>query len=141
MEAARRGICVHNKVFIICLLKYLLLLIGGGAAILVVSSLILLLASSSMVEHSTVNRRVVGSSPIWPALFHPGRNNYRKKETIIVLITKKECIELQKLGHRFGSEGTLYHTWSRKRKKYYLTESRKAMADLERIRKSRIVEK
>ena len=94
-----------------------------------------------MVEHSTVNRRVVGSSPIWPALFHPGRNINRKKENTIVLITKKECIELQMLGHHFGSEGTLHHTFSRKRKKHYLTESKKAMADLERIRKSHIVEK
>lgn len=83
----------------------------------------------------------MGSSPISAILFHPGRNNYRKKENTIVLITKKECFELQKLGHHFGSEGTLHHTYSRKRKKYYLTESRKAMADLERIRKSHIVEK
>ena len=73
-------------------------------------------------------------------LFHLGRNKCRKKENIIVLITKKECVELQKLGHRFGSEGTLHHTWSRKHK-YYLTESEKAMADLEMIRTSHIVEK
>lgn len=85
---------------------------------------------------------ITGSTPVLQRLiFHTGRNLNRKKETIIILITKKECIELQKLGHRFGSEGTLHHTWSQKRKKYYLTESRKAMADLERIRTSHITEK
>ena len=65
---------------------------------------------------------------------------YRKKENIIILITKQESIELQKLGHRFGSEGTLHHTYT-SHKKYYLTESKQALADLEKIRKSRIVEK
>lgn len=49
-------------------------------------------------------------------------------------------MELQKLGHKFGSEGTLHHTYT-KHRKYYLTESKKAMVDLDRIRKSRIVEK
>ena len=84
---------------------------------------------------------ITGSTPVLQRLiFHPGRNLNRKKVTIIILITKKECVELQKLGHRFGSEGTLHHTWSRKHK-YYLTESRKAIADLERIRKSHTVEK
>lgn len=82
----------------------------------------------------------MGAIPISATLFHPGRNIYRKKENIIILITKHESLELQKLGHRFGSEGTLHHTWSRKHK-YYLTESRKAMIDLETIRKSRVVEK
>ena len=65
---------------------------------------------------------------------------YRKKENIIILITKQESIELQKLGHRFGSEGTLHHTYT-SHKKYFLTESKQALADLEKIRKSRIVEK
>ena len=40
----------------------------------------------------------------------------------------------------FGSEGTLHHTYT-SHKKYYLTESKQALADLEKIRKSRIVEK
>lgn len=83
----------------------------------------------------------MGSSPISATLFYHGRNINRKKENTIVIITKKECFELQKLGYRFGSEGSLHHTWSRKRKKYYLTESKKAIVDLEMIRKSRIVEK
>lgn len=65
----------------------------------------------------------------------------QKEGMFIILITKQESLELQKLGHRFGSEGSLHHTYSRKCKKYYLTESRKAMADLEMIRTSRIVEK
>ena len=84
---------------------------------------------------------ITGSIPVLQRLlFRLGRNKYRKKESTIVLITKKECVELQKLGHSFGSEGTLHHTWSRNRK-YYLTESEKTMADLEMIRTSHIVEK
>lgn len=63
---------------------------------------------------------------------------HRKKEFKIIQITKQERFELEKLGHKFGFEGTLHHTWSRKRKKYYLTESPKAMADLNRIRKSHL---
>ena len=47
-------------------------------------------------------------------------------------------MELQKLGHKFGSEGTLHRTYS-KHKTYYLTESKKAMSDLDKIRKSKIV--
>ena len=58
----------------------------------------------------------------------------------IILITKQESIELQKLGHKFGSEGTLHHTYT-KHKKYYMTETSKALSDLNKIRKSRIVEK
>ena len=65
---------------------------------------------------------------------------YRKKENIIILITKQESIELQKLGYRFGSDGNLHKSKSR-HPKYYLTESKKALADLEKIRKSRIIEK
>lgn len=59
----------------------------------------------------------------------------------IILITKQECIELQKLGHRFGSEGNLHHSCSKKHKKYYLTESKRALSDLDKIRKSHIAEK
>ena len=65
---------------------------------------------------------------------------YRKKENIIILITKQESIELQKLGYRFGSDGNLHKSKSR-HPKYYLTESKKALIDLEKIRKSRIIEK
>ena len=63
-----------------------------------------------------------------------------KKETTIILITKQESIELQKLGHKFGSDGNLHKSKSR-HPKYYLTESKKALIDLDKIRKSRIVEK
>ena len=63
---------------------------------------------------------------------------YRKKEIIIILITKQESIELQKLGHRFGSEENLHKSKSR-HPKYYLTETKKALIDLEKIRKSKIV--
>ena len=67
-------------------------------------------------------------------------NTNRKKEIIIILITKQESIELQKLGHKFGSEGNLHKSKSR-HPKYYLTESKKTLIDLEKIRKSRIIEK
>lgn len=60
-----------------------------------------------------------------------------KEVKIIILITKQESIELQKLGHKFGSEGTLHRTYS-KHKSYFLTESKKAMSDLDKIRKSKI---
>ena len=38
---------------------------------------------------------------------------YRKKEIIIILITKQESIELQKFGHKFGSDGNLHKSKSR----------------------------
>ena len=63
-----------------------------------------------------------------------------KVVNIIVKITKSECMELQKLGHRFGNEGTLHHTYA-KHKTYYLTESKKALVDLDKIRESHIIEK
>lgn len=47
-------------------------------------------------------------------------------------------MELNRLGHRFGSEGVLHKSKS-KHPKYYVTESRTALADLDRIRKSHIV--
>ena len=81
----------------------------------------------------------MGALPI-PATLSYRINTNRKKENIIILITKQESIELQKLGHRFGSEGTLHRTHS-KYKKYFLTESKRALADLDKIRKSRITEK
>lgn len=62
-----------------------------------------------------------------------------QKEWIkIVQITKQESIELQKLGHKFGSDGNLHKSKSR-HPKYYLTESKKALIDLDKIRKSKIV--
>ena len=63
---------------------------------------------------------------------------YRKKVNIILLISKEESIELQKLGHKFGSDGNLHKSKSR-HPKYYLTESKKALIDLEKIRKSKNV--
>lgn len=47
------------------------------------------------------------------------------------------------MGHRFGWDGTLHHSYSR-HKKYYITESPKALQDLAKIRESqhiRTVEK
>ena len=37
-------------------------------------------------------------------------------------------MELQKLGHKFGNEGTLHRTYSKYRK-YFLTETKKAMSN------------
>ena len=64
----------------------------------------------------------------------------RKKENKIISITKQESFDLQKLGHKFGSDGTLHKSRSR-HPKYYMTESNKALADLDKIRKSRVIEK
>ena len=82
---------------------------------------------------------ITGAEPV-PATLSYRINTNGKKEIIIILITKQESIELQKLGHRFGNEGTLHHTYT-SHKKYFLTESKRALADLEKIRKSRIIEK
>lgn len=75
-----------------------------------------------------------------PATLSYRINTNRKKEIIIIPITKQESIEMQKLGHKFGSEGNLHKSKSR-HPKYYLTESKQALVDLDKIRKSRIVEK
>ena len=75
-----------------------------------------------------------------PATLSYRINTNRKKEIIIILITKQESIEMQKLGHKFGSEGNLHKSKSR-HPKYYLTESKQALADLDKIRKSHITEK
>lgn len=72
--------------------------------------------------------------------YYPIGNILQKEVKTIVKITKHECIELRKLGHRFGSEGTLHRTYA-KHKTYYLTESKKALADLDNIRKSHIVKR
>lgn len=37
------------------------------------------------------------------------------------------------MGHKFGDEGTLHHTYT-KHKTYYLTEQKKALDDLNKIR-------
>lgn len=65
--------------------------------------------------------------------------NFNEKEgKIILLITKQEAFELkEKYGHKFGSEQTLHHTYT-KNHKYYMTESRKAMADLSKIRNEKV---
>lgn len=54
----------------------------------------------------------------------------------MVQITKSEAFELQKLGYKFGNEGELHHTVGVAHK-YYLTETKKAMYDLKKIRDSK----
>ena len=56
----------------------------------------------------------------------------------IVKISKQESVELQKLGYKFGNEGAIHKSKSRY-PKYYLTESERALFDLEKIRKSSII--
>lgn len=56
----------------------------------------------------------------------------------IVQIFKAESFALQKMGHKFGSEGVLHKSHSR-HPKYYLTESKKALSDLNRIRENKLV--
>ena len=57
----------------------------------------------------------------------------------IVLITKQEAHELEQLGYTFNKfSGMLHHSYS-KHPKYYLTEDKSALKDLEKIRTSKIV--
>lgn len=54
----------------------------------------------------------------------------------MIKISKQEATELEKLGHKFGTDGKLHHTYT-KHKTYYLTESEQALTDLEAIREKR----
>ena len=56
----------------------------------------------------------------------------------IILITQRESVELQKLGHRFGDNGFLHKSKS-SHPKYYLTEDKDALKDLYKLRKNLIV--
>lgn len=56
----------------------------------------------------------------------------------IIEITKQECFELRKIGYTFGNRGLLQRSYSRS-PKYYLTETEKALADLETIRTSNVI--
>ncbi len=92
---------------------------------------------AQLVERLSVKQDVVGSSPTWSVTVFYGIQN-KKEGFFIIQITKSESVELQKLGYSFGNEGDLHHTYTRY-KKYYFTESRKGMIDLNKIRKSNIV--
>ena len=56
----------------------------------------------------------------------------------IILITQRESVELQELGYKFGNEEVLHKSKSYHRK-YYLTEDKKALKDLYKLRKDSIV--
>lgn len=56
----------------------------------------------------------------------------------IILITQRESVELQKLGYKFGNEEFLHKSKS-SHPKYYLTEYKKALKDLYKLRKNSIV--
>lgn len=56
----------------------------------------------------------------------------------IILITQRESVELQKLGYKFGNEEVLHKSKS-SHPKYYLTEDKKALKDLYKLRKDSIV--
>lgn len=51
----------------------------------------------------------------------------------MILISKREVLELQKLGHKFGSDQVLHKTHT-KHPKYYMTTTSNALKDLEKIR-------
>lgn len=68
-------------------------------------------------------------------------NLIRKEGKGLILISKRESVELQKFGYKFSgdnSDGDLHRSRSR-HPKYYLTESRKALNDLKKIRESHII--
>lgn len=85
-----------------------------------------------MIHSHVLNVQVV------PVLLSHLWEIHLKEGFFIVRITKQEAVELQKLGYKFGSEGTLHHTYT-KHKRYFLTESKRALYDLEKIRKSKVV--
>ena len=121
--------------------SYLSFLADSGAFVLKVSLFVFL--NGELAQYGQSVRLLNGRSQV-QILYSPISSIEEilngKKEIIIILITKQESIELQKLGHKFGSDGNLHKSKSR-HPKYYLTESKKALADLEKIKKSRIVEK
>lgn len=57
----------------------------------------------------------------------------------IVLITKNEAHELEKFGYTFDKFGGMLHHSYSKHPKYYLTEDGRALNDLEKLRKNKIV--
>lgn len=56
----------------------------------------------------------------------------------IIEITKQECFKLREMGYTFGNRGFLQRSHSRS-KKYYLTETKKTLADLEAVRNANVV--
>lgn len=57
---------------------------------------------------------------------------------IIVLISKYEAFQLQQMGYRFGAEVGLHKSKSRY-PKYYLTQTKRTLNDLRKIRKANLV--
>lgn len=59
----------------------------------------------------------------------------------IILITQRESVKLQELGYNFASrfKDGLLHKSKTSHPKYYLTEDKKALKDLYKLRKNSIV--
>ena len=59
----------------------------------------------------------------------------------IILITQRESVKLQELGYNFASrfKDGLLHKSKTSHQKYYLTEDKKALKDLYKLRKNSIV--
>lgn len=59
----------------------------------------------------------------------------------IILITQRESVKLQELGYNFASrfKDGLLHKSKSSHPKYYLTEDKKALKDLYKLRKNSIV--
>lgn len=52
----------------------------------------------------------------------------------MILISKREVREMEKLGYKFGSDEVLHRTYT-KHPKYYMTTTSNALKDLQKIRK------
>lgn len=92
---------------------------------------------AQLVEHSAVNRKVIGSSPIVSVTLPLWRNIQRKECFIIVLITDKECKFLLSKGWKWRDH--IHRTVSGANKKY-ATENYRLMQDLENFRSQSIKE-
>ena len=87
-----------------------------------------------MVEHSAVNRVVMGSSPIMPVHLLFWRNNKRKKETFIIIISKQEALYLNSQGVPYGENGIKSTTSRHSGKAYRLCTSFRNMKLLKTYR-------
>ena len=92
---------------------------------------------AQLVEHSAVNRKVIGSSPIVSVTLPLWRNTKRKECFIIILITDKECEYLLNKGWKWRDH--IHRTVSGANKKY-ATENYRLMKDLETFRSKSIKE-
>ena len=70
-------------------------------------------------------------------LTYPFQKKIKKGLNVIIHISKQEASQLQNMGYKFGNEGI--HKSQSRYPKYYLTETPKALKDLEKIRNAKVI--